>query len=118
MPSARSTPDYGFICLRGLHSAPPALRCRDDVSLGQPESPLLGNTSERTRQQTDDTLQDPSRRVPTFPGASSEISGVSLERPKFVRLRSMASPVKAARGLRPPASGAPPITSRDNRWLK
>ncbi len=30
----------------------------------------------------------------------------------------MATPVKAARGPRPPASGAPPITSRDNRWLK
>jgi TrmH family RNA methyltransferase len=30
----------------------------------------------------------------------------------------MASPVKAARSSRPPAAGSPPITSRDNRWLK
>src|SRR5438132_13438208 len=30
----------------------------------------------------------------------------------------MASPVKAARSPRPPAAGSPPITSRDNRWLK
>jgi TrmH family RNA methyltransferase len=49
--------------------------------------------------------------------ARDTMLGVSLFGRKFVTLRVMATPVKAARDARA-ASAAATLTSRDNRWLK